>query len=127
MYQDAIEYFNKSNNNNNYLLSLCLGGGNYVGAWNNDINGPIYSVYEAVTQNGQPFKYETNNGKISGIGKGTLQYLQDPTHYYDSNNYYNSLTFDIENRNGLLSGSDFIKLFNYIKTANILILILKMW
>lgn len=110
MYTNAMNYF-KSNNVENFLISLCFGGGlETTGGWNTGSNGAIYSIYEACTKKGIAFSYmETETGNtMHGIGTGTLDYS------------YNSFTFDIEtwDSNSSTTGSsalDFINLFNYIK------------
>lgn len=116
MYTNAMNYF-KSNNVENFLISLCFGGGlETTGGWNTGSNGAIYSIYEACTKKGVSFSYiETETGNtMQGIGTGTLDYS------------YNSFTFDIEtwDSNSSTTGStsstgssglDFINLFNYIK------------
>ncbi len=109
MYSNAKNYF-QINNVQNYLLSLCFGGGvATTGGWDTGYNGAIYSIYEACTKKGVSFSYqETGTGNImSGVGTGTLDYS------------YNSFTFDIETWGATSSygstGLDFINLFNYIK------------
>jgi hypothetical protein len=110
MYSNAINYF-KSNEIENFLISLCFGGGlDTTGGWNTGINGAIYSIYEACTKKGKSFSYvETETGNtLSGIGTGLLDYS------------YNSFTFDIETWDSSIStgssGQDFLNLFNYIKS-----------
>lgn len=110
MYSNAMNYF-KSNNIENFLISLCFGGGlDTTGGWNTGYNGAIYSIYQACTKKDISFSYiETETGNIlSGIGTGLLDYS------------YNSFTFDIETWNSSLStgssGIDFLNLFKYIKT-----------
>lgn len=107
MYSNAMNYF-KANNIENYLISLCFGGGiANTGGWSTGTSGAIYSIYQSCTKNGVHFSYiesETGN-TLSGIGTGTLDYS------------YNSFTFDIEtweSESGS-TGVDFINLFNYIK------------
>lgn len=103
MYSNAMNYF-KSNNIENFLISLCFGGGlSQTGGWYTGINGAIYSIYEACTKKGVSFSYqETDTGNtLNGVGTGLLDYS------------YNSFTFDIETGNS--SGMDFLNLFNYIK------------
>lgn len=109
MYSNAMNYF-KSSNVENYLISLCFGGGlDTTGGWNTGSNGAIYSIYEACTKKGVEFSYkETETGNtLTGVGTGLLDYS------------YNSFTFDIETWNSAAgsgsSGLDFINLFNYIK------------
>ena len=91
-----------------FLISLCLGGGNSNGGWDTGSSGAIYSIYEAVTNNGVAFSYtETGTGNtLTGTGTGIL------------NDEYNSLLFDIETWTGSSgsTGLDFINLFNYIKS-----------
>lgn len=110
MYSNAMNYF-KSANVENFLISLCFGGGlDATGGWNTGYNGAIFSIYEACTKKGVSFSYtETETGNVlSGVGSGTLDYS------------YNSFTFDIETWNSSISsgssGTDFINLFNYIRT-----------
>jgi len=93
----------------NYLLSLCLGGGvASTGGWSTGSSGAVYSVYQAATNSGASFSYkETGTGNtLTGTGTGIL------------NNTYNSLLFDIETWSGNSgsTGTDFINLFNYLKT-----------
>lgn len=109
MYVDAKNYF-QSNNVQNYLLSLCFGGGvSQTGGWDTGSAGAIYSIYQACTKKGVQFSYqETGTGNtLSGVGTGLLDYS------------YNSFTFDIEtwgnNKTSGSTGKDFINLFNYIK------------
>lgn len=109
MYSNAMNYF-KANNVENFLISLCFGGGiDTTGGWNTGYNGAIYSIYEACTKKGISFSYmETDTGNtLSGVGTGLLDYS------------YNSFTFDIETWNSSVStgssGQDFLNLFNYIK------------
>ena len=109
MYSNAMNYF-KNNSIENFLISLCFGGGlDTTGGWNTGYNGAIYSIYEACTQKGVNFSYvETGTGNtLSGVGTGILDYS------------YNSFTFDIETWNSSISsgssGQDFLNLFNYIK------------
>ena len=110
MFLNALNYF-KINNVQNYLISLCFGGGvPETGGWNTGYNGAIYSIYEACTNLNVPFSYiETETGNtLNGIGTGVLD------------NSYNSFTFDIEtwssSKSGTgSSGQDFLNLFNYIK------------
>lgn len=110
MYSNAMNYF-KSNGVENFLISLCFGGGlDTTGGWNTGSGGAIYSIYEACTKKGISFSYqETETGNtLSGVGTGLLDYS------------YNSFTFDIETWNSAAgsgsSGTDFLNLFNYIKT-----------
>ncbi len=111
MYTNSMNYF-KNNNVENFLISLCFGGGlDTTGGWNTGYSGAIYSIYEACTKKGVNFSYvETDSGNImNGVGTGTLDYS------------YNSFTFDIEtwstaNSGSGSSGLDFINLFNYIKS-----------
>jgi hypothetical protein len=110
MYTNAKNYF-QSNQVQNYLISLCFGGGvASTGGWDTGNSGAIYSIYQACTKKGVYFSYEeTGNGNVlSGYGDGTLDYS------------YNSFTFDIETwgyySNTGSTGKDFINLFNYIKT-----------
>lgn len=110
MYSNAMNYF-KSNNVQNFLISLCFGGGlDTTGGWNTGSGGAIYSIYQACTKKGVGFSYqETETGNtLSGVGTGLLDYS------------YNSFTFDIETWNSSVStgssGTDFLNLFNYIKT-----------
>jgi hypothetical protein len=109
MYSNAKNYF-QTNNVQNYLLSLCFGGGiASTGGWDTGYSGAIYSIYQACTKKGVSFSYEeTGTGNVlSGVGTGTLDYS------------YNSFTFDLETwGSSSTSGStglDFINLFNYIK------------
>lgn len=111
MYTNAAQYFIDQGLNvgsGEALLGICFGGGNENGAWNTGESGAVYSIYQAVTQEGCPFSYkETGTGQtLSGIGSGIL------------NDDYNCLVFDIEEWTGP-SGStaeDFLNLFHYIKT-----------
>lgn len=110
MYSNAMNYF-KSNGVENFLISLCFGGGlDTTGGWNTGYNGAIYSIYEACTKKGVNFSYtETETGNsLNGVGSGLLDYS------------YNSFTFDIETWSSAFSsgssGTDFLNLFNYIKT-----------
>ena len=110
MYSNAMNYF-KSNGVENFLISLCFGGGlDTTGGWNTGYNGAIYSIYEACTKKEISFSYtETETGNtLSGVGSGLLDYS------------YNSFTFDIETWSSASStgssGNDFLNLFNYIKT-----------
>ena len=109
MYTNAKNYF-QSNNVQNYLLSLCFGGGTaQTGGWDTGYNGAIYSIYQACTKKGISFSYEeTGTGNVlSGVGTGDLDYS------------YNSFTFDLETWGYAgttgSTGTDFINLFNYIK------------
>lgn len=109
MYSNAMNYF-KSNNVENFLISLCFGGGlDTTGGWNTGYNGAIFSIYEACTKKGVSFSYtESDTGNVlHGVGTGLLDYS------------YNSFTFDIETWSSTSgsgsSGTDFINLFNYIK------------
>ena len=109
MYSNAMNYF-KSNNVENFLISLCFGGGlDTTGGWNTGYNGAIFSIYEACTKKGVNFSYqESDTGNtLSGVGTGLLDYS------------YNSFTFDIETWSSSgssgSSGTDFLNLFNYIK------------
>lgn len=110
MYSNAMNYF-KSNGVENFLISLCFGGGlDTTGGWNTGYNGAIYSIYEACTKKDVSFSYtETETGNtLNGVGTGLLDYS------------YNSFTFDIETWSSSVStgssGTDFLNLFNYIKT-----------
>lgn len=106
MYTNAMNYF-KNNNVQDYLISLCFGGGvEATGGWDTGTTGAIYSIYQACTKKGINFSYmETGTGNtLSGVGTGILDYS------------YNSFTFDIETCGSSgSSGMDFINLFNYIK------------
>lgn len=110
MYTNSKNYFT-SRGQENYLLSLCFGGGlENTGGWDTGKSGAVYSIYEACTKKGVQFSYEeTETGNVlTGVGTGTLDYS------------YNSFTFDLEtwgfaSTTGS-SGKDFINLFNYIKS-----------
>lgn len=112
-YNIAVDYF-KTNNISQYLLSIAIGGGNATqGGWNTGVDGAMYSVYETVTQKGQPFSYtETATKKtLTGIGTGVL----NPS-------LYNSICFDIEtwgqgqgDTSAGSTGLDFLNVCNYIK------------
>jgi len=109
MYTNAMNYF-KSNNIENFLISLCFGGGvANTGGWNTGTSGAIYSIYQACTKSNVMFSYtETTGNTLTGYGTGKIDYS------------FNSLTFDIETWDNISgstgsSGQDFINLFNYIK------------
>ena len=94
-----------------YLLGITFGGGSQsTGSWDTGSSGAIYSIYEAVTQSGQTYTYtesETGNS-YTVTGTGTL------------NNSFSSILFDIETYTSgstASSGTDFLNLFNYIKTG----------
>jgi hypothetical protein len=112
MYSLAQNYFATLPSGTPYLICVSLGGGNDAGAWNTGADGAIYSIYEAVTPNGNAFSYvETGTGSnvtLTGTGTGIL------------NNQWNSLFFDIESWSGPSgsSGQDFINLFIYIKSSS---------
>jgi hypothetical protein len=106
IYNVAYDYLTNLGTSD-FLISLCLGGGNSNGGWDTGSSGAIYSIYQAATNNGVAFSYtETGTGATqSGTGTGIL------------NNTYNSLLFDIETWTGSSgsTGIDFINLFNYLK------------
>jgi hypothetical protein len=114
---------NQNASTSNVLIGPCFGGSTTNGGWSPGTSGAIYSIYEAVTNNGVSFSYyETGTGLIqSGSGNGylysgfTSSINPGVTYSYT----FNCLVFDIESwgTNGGSTGQDFLNLFTYIKTS----------